>query len=103
MRYVKARFKNVTPEVSDMLIAMLSEIGYDGFEEGENELLAYTGEEAFKAAELDAVAGALGVSFETEAIAQQNWNATWEQSFEPILVADKCIIRAPFHSQKNEL
>ncbi len=97
MRYVKARFKNVTPEVSDMLIAMLSEIGYDGFEEGENELLAYTGEEAFKAAELDAVAGALGVSFETEAIAQQNWNALWESNFQPVIVDDVCTIRAHFH------
>lgn len=31
-------------------------------------------------------------------IADQNWNAEWEKNFEPILVDDKCAVRAPFHN-----
>ncbi len=97
MRYLRARFINVTADVSDMLIAMLSEIGYDGFEELENELLAYIAEEEYKEAELQQVAVSAGVAYETEAIAQQNWNALWESNFQPVMVDNICTIRAHFH------
>ena len=97
MRYLRARFTNVTADVSDMLIAMLSEIGYDGFEELENELLAYIAEEEYKEAELQQVAASAGVAYETEAIAQQNWNALWESNFQPVMVDNICTIRAHFH------
>ena len=31
-------------------------------------------------------------------IADQNWNEVWEQNyFEPLLIEDQCMIRAPFH------
>jgi ribosomal protein L11 methyltransferase len=30
-------------------------------------------------------------------IEPQNWNAQWEASYEPIVVADKILVRAPFH------
>jgi ribosomal protein L11 methyltransferase len=37
-------------------------------------------------------------------IAKQNWNALWEKNyFEPILVLDKVLIRAPFHPEENKV
>ena len=33
-----------------------------------------------------------------EVIADQNWNEVWEQNyFEPLLIEEQCLVRAPFH------
>jgi ribosomal protein L11 methyltransferase len=37
------------------------------------------------------------VVFYLDRIQKQNWNEVWEKSYEPIVVEDKCIIRADFH------
>jgi ribosomal protein L11 methyltransferase len=41
------------------------------------------------------------ISFVRKEIEQENWNATWEQNFQPIVVDDICMIRAPFHEKKD--
>ena len=41
------------------------------------------------------------VKWEVERIERQNWNANWESQFEPIIINEKCIIRAPFHTSEN--
>ena len=97
MRYIKVRFTGITQDVSDMLIAMLSDAGYNGFEETEGELLAYTSEEAFNNGELADIAATFGADFETEALVHQNWNALWESNFQPVIVNGICTIRAHFH------
>jgi ribosomal protein L11 methyltransferase len=43
----------------------------------------------------------LDIKMEVELIEQQNWNANWESQFEPIVVNEKCIIRAPFHDKSS--
>ena len=97
MRYIKARFKNISAETSDMLIAMLSDAGYSGFEEEDGELLAYTDEESFKSQELEAIALSMSAAFETETLEHQNWNAVWEANFQPVVVEGICTMRAHFH------
>ena len=97
MQYLKVTFKISGGERSDMLMAMLSDAGYDGFEEMDNALFAYIQETAFSADVLVKIAGALAVDYETEIIASQNWNALWESNFQPVIVADFCTIRAHFH------
>ncbi|MCW3122221.1 MAG: hypothetical protein JWQ38_1713 [Flavipsychrobacter sp.] len=97
MQHVKTTFI-ITPEVdSDVLIAMLSNIGYDGFEETGTELLAYIEEPKFMKDELSVIAEAQNVIHSTEVIEAQNWNALWESNFEPVIVDDFCTIRAHFH------
>jgi len=41
------------------------------------------------------------ISHQSKEIAQQNWNATWEENFEPIQVGELCVVRAPFHEKPN--
>ena len=36
-------------------------------------------------------------SFFQDQIQKQNWNEEWEKSYEPIVVEEKCLIRAEFH------
>ena len=40
-RYIQVEFKNISTEQSELLIAVLNEIGFDGFEEEENNLKAF--------------------------------------------------------------
>lgn len=100
MQHIKTTF-TITPEVdSDMLIAMLANIGYDGFEETGAELLAYIEESRYSKDELSVIADALNVQYDTEVVAAQNWNAVWESNFQPVVVNDFCTIRAHFHDIK---
>ena len=85
---------------SEILIAELAALGFDSFVETETGVLAYIPKE-MGPAELDAV-GALShqefeISYEVREIAPVNWNQAWEENFEPIIVDNSCVIRAPFH------
>ena len=40
-QYIQIEIRNISPEQSDMLIAELNVIGFDGFEEEENVLKAF--------------------------------------------------------------
>lgn len=89
----------------DILFGELSEIGFDGFEDTEKGLLAYIPEDRFDASLIKSLRvmqnKALQVSYTTEIIVEQNWNADWESDFEPIEVTEDCYVRAPFHPSRN--
>ena len=102
MQYVKVVFSDLTPDLSDMLIAMLAEAGYDGFEEGENNLIAYLEQPRYHKEELEALARKQGVGYAIELIPAQNWNALWESNFQPVIIPGLCTIRAHFHDIKVE-
>lgn len=97
MQHIKVTF-GITEEVSsDMIVAMLAGIGYSGFEELEDQLLAYVEEKDFNPQDLVDVAQQCGADFHTEVVGEQNWNALWESNFQPVIVDDFCTIRAHFH------
>ncbi|WP_343674641.1 50S ribosomal protein L11 methyltransferase [Chitinophaga sp.] len=85
-------------EIKDILIAELSEKGFDGFEEQGATLVAYIPEENFNEGEVKALTETYGVTYTSETIKQENWNAVWESNFQPVLVDDFCGIRASFHA-----
>ncbi len=98
MQYVKVTFIVPGGETADILIALLSDAGFDGFEEAENELIAYIDQPEFRPDELETIARGQGIDYKTEIIAQQNWNALWESNFQPVIVDGFCTIRAHFHT-----
>lgn len=106
MEYIEFKASIEPLEVGrDILIAELSEIGFESFVETEDGVDAYIQQPLFDATSIDEI-GLLNntdfkVSYSTKTIADQNWNAEWEKNFELINVEDECIIRAPFH-EKNE-
>lgn len=90
-------------ELADILVAELAEVGFDTFEDTDAGFCAYTTEDAFRP---DAVAeimsryeaqGALNHSHRI--ITRQNWNAEWEKNFQPLIIAERVSVRAPFHPQ----
>jgi ribosomal protein L11 methyltransferase len=36
-------------------------------------------------------------------VKQVNWNAEWEKQFDPVVVDDYCLLRAPFHEPRPDL
>ncbi|MCG8412560.1 MAG: 50S ribosomal protein L11 methyltransferase [Bacteroidales bacterium] len=105
MDYIELRCKIAAKDVrtiSDILIAELNEIGYESYDETEEGVNAYILEKFFdleKVNQLQANQIAdTDIVYEWEVIETQNWNEVWESNFEPIVVEQKCIIRAPFHT-----
>lgn len=90
---------------SDVLIAELSELGFESFNENENGFSAFIQEEHFNENAVKAMflnySETFKITYSAKTIEQQNWNQEWESSFQPIDVDDKCIIRAPFHKKEN--
>ena len=90
---------------SDVLIAQLSEIDFESFVENSAGFCAYIQEEQFDEDALKTVLqpfeSIFKFSYSIKNIPQQNWNKEWESNFQPIDVAGKCYIRAPFHEAKK--
>ncbi len=90
---------------SDILIAELGEVGFESFVENEDGVLAYIQKDDWSERILETVEildnELFTVNFAVKEIEQENWNATWEENFEAIQVADQCVVRAPFHEKPN--
>lgn len=88
---------------TEIAIVRLSENGFDGFLESETGVLAYIPVLSFLENEVVDILQFpedVHVDFSYKTIEHQNWNALWEEGFEPVLVEDKLVILAPFHSDE---
>ncbi|HSC52710.1 MAG TPA: 50S ribosomal protein L11 methyltransferase [Phnomibacter sp.] len=83
---------------SAILIAQLSEWGMEGFEEQENTLIGGAKKGEIDELATDEFLKSRNVVFEKKEIINQNWNAIWESSFEPVLVNRFAAVRAHFHA-----
>lgn len=98
MNYLAFDFTISTTEQSEQLIALLSDLGFEGFEESENSLKAFIPEKGFNANDFnDVIVLFPSVVFTQTIVENINWNQQWEQSFEPVVVDDFVAIRAHFH------
>ncbi|GAB2552336.1 50S ribosomal protein L11 methyltransferase [Rufibacter soli] len=90
-----------SPEYSEILIAEMSELGFDIFQETDQGFQAYTEEDKFSEEALKELLERYSFAgefpYQTKSIAKQNWNEEWEKNFEPLLIADKVSVRADFH------
>ena len=97
MEYKQISIRVSAQEQKDILVALLENIGYEGFEEHEEEVLAYIPDGDYNEDELKALLEPFGLSFSLKDIEPQNWNTQWESNFEPVVVEGICTIRASFH------
>jgi ribosomal protein L11 methyltransferase len=86
----------------ELLIAELGNAGFESFTETEAAVEAYipSGDFSLELLESENLQRNEFFSFRftVETIADQNWNEVWEQNyFEPLLIEEQCLIRAPFH------
>lgn len=101
---VEIEFEEVHPW-QDIATALLAEIEFESFVNTDKGLKAYIQKDLYKG--LKSVEGFLNQSISVEfnlkesLFEDQNWNATWEENFDPIYIEDKLEIIAPFHRTKN--
>lgn len=92
----------------DILIAQLADIGFESFEETLEGFNAYIPESEYRedllggAIALPDAESELEMSHHVQVIGDKNWNEVWESNFEPVWVAGKVYIRAPFHKPRPD-
>jgi len=83
--------------LQDLLIAQLSEVGFEGFEQTDSELIAYIQESDFIAADLILILNQYNLTYTESIIKKTNWNEVWESNFQPIQIDNRLGVRANFH------
>jgi ribosomal protein L11 methyltransferase len=105
MKYTELNVTCSSAEQREVLMAELSEIGYESFTENDEGFLAYIPEPQFDGSVLTSLTHLekFGCSFSSAGIPEQNWNQVWESNFEAVCIGQFCRIRAPFHDSSNEV
>jgi ribosomal protein L11 methyltransferase len=103
MTYVAVIFEKISAEQAQILIALLSNCGFEGFEEADTLLKAFIAEEKFNEQELIDIITPFKISYSLLFIEHQNWNAQWESSFKPVKIKDFAAVRATFHEPVNDV
>lgn len=91
-----------TEENREILIAMLGELPFESFDENEDFVLGYIPGDTVNPEEIEELTSVLpfSVVVANELIPDQNWNEVWEKNyFKPLLIGNRCLIRAPFHTE----
>ncbi len=97
--YKEIAFAPLKTEESDILVALLSSIGYDGFEYLKQQLNAYIPAQNFSEVALANLLESIPFAkYSERTIEEENWNAIWEASFDPVVVDDFVAVRAAFHA-----
>ena len=90
----------------ELLMALLSQFGFDGFREEKGRLLAYIPMDAYAESDFQAFMDRHGwsekiESLEVMTLPDKNWNEIWESEYQPVRVGSNCFVRAPFHPAQD--
>jgi ribosomal protein L11 methyltransferase len=95
--------RNINQQQAEELMALLGEEGFEAFEETENGLDAYIPEEKFDEAVAKSIISTYTSDISINVHAPRNWNAEWEQQYQPVVVEDIIGIRASFHAPLQQV
>ena len=102
--YIEVAVK-ITPyseENAEIVTAEISELPFESFTAEDPYLKCYIQKELYNQQALKVVLDGVSeygfeVEFTSNLMPAVNWNAVWESQFTPIVVDDKCTIKASFH------
>ena len=105
MEYIKTTCK-IDPDSEinrEILVAELANTGYESFAETEDCIEAYILKNNFDENSLAKLINhgftQFRVAFNSDDMPDLNWNEEWEKNyFQPLMIEERCIIRAPFHT-----
>ncbi len=104
--YLEFKF-SISPvqPASEILVAELGEAGFESFVEDEDGITAYIPSRDFNKDSLLEIqilkSNEFEISYTSREIEPVNWNSEWEKNFTPLIVDEKCSIRAPFHEKPD--
>jgi ribosomal protein L11 methyltransferase len=107
--FIKIEFEFLSDEQKEILVALLSEMNYEGFEEVGDLLKAYISSKLYNEADLRNLVNTHKLSFTVTELENKNWNLLWESSFHPVIIDDPVTnkpwvgIRAEFHQPLNNV
>lgn len=106
MEYVELKIVAKDDEQAEILTAELADFPFEAFDGEDGELRAYIVADEYDTFrdEIGAMLAGWEVEWSAESVAQQNWNAEWESSFEAVDVEGepRLRIRAEHHAQAEE-
>jgi len=86
---------------TEILMAELSAIGFDTFLEKDDGFEASAESGSIDEQEIESILNnyknRAKIGYKWETAQKQNWNKEWESHFDPVIVDDRCLIRADFH------
>ena len=85
----------------DMLVTMLAEMGFDSFMDEARSLKAYCSADSRDDMAVENLLNEpsfFGIQLlKVEEMPDKDWNELWEASYQPVVVNERCRVRAPFH------
>lgn len=95
-------FSPYTQVNEDILIALLTEKGFDSFWQNDENLKAYIPSHLFSENVIQSICkdveNMMKIEWTVQLFQEQNWNEIWEKNFPYLLINEECLIRAPFHN-----
>lgn len=99
-------FVPCSEQYREFVLAVVSQFDFDTFEDQPNGLLAYAPQELIDQDEvrqaLDDYPEWVSGELEFSIVERQNWNAQWEESFDPVFIDNRAVIYPPFKPQQEE-
>ncbi|MEI7895786.1 MAG: 50S ribosomal protein L11 methyltransferase [bacterium] len=101
MDYIELSISNLGDFDPEIVIANLADLGFESFTESETGIQGYIQEDLYHEITVTQYLKQLqeehGIEGSFLKIPARNWNAIWESAYEPVTIAGKCRVRAPFH------
>jgi len=103
MNHYEFSFRVTDASLQEQLIAMLSGIGFTGFDESSENCKAYIPLDDFDELLFNQTLEQISIPYTKSIIKEENWNAIWESGFEPVCIPSLTDgkpwvrIRAGFH------
>ena len=100
MNFVELKV-SCSQELGEILIAELSMLNFDSFEEIDGGIVAACDESAWDEDEVKDLMDRYQVKYASKISPQVNWNEEWEKYYDPVLISDKIFIGADFHEKPS--
>lgn len=107
METICVRFYKIKPDetIRAQFMSHLLDMGFSSFWEDQDDINAYIAQDLFNTETINALLTDplyFGANYTTEILEDKNWNEEWEKNFEPVVVAERIYVRAPFHPQNMD-
>jgi len=107
MPFIQLTFNEVKAFEQEIIIAALSEINFDSFQQNENQLLAFVDKDIFNESAIKKQLQLYGQNkaasnFLVNTLKDVNWNKKWEENYPPVIIAGQILIKAPFHKLEKK-
>ncbi len=93
------------PDYREIIMAEFAAIGFASFQETDGGFITFA-EDAVDQEELAEIVHRYreqaALSYQVDTLAKENWNKKWEESYDPIIIDHRCIVRASFHPPRPD-